>query len=65
MLNERTVELKLPFSHKRAVHNVFANEIRQYIMLLNVMSTDVSNLMHHIDGKYMKPLEIEYLWTQI
>lgn len=65
ILSERTVELKLPFSHKRAVHNVFATEIRQFIMLLNVMSRDVTNLMHHIDGKYMKPLEIEHLWTQI
>ena len=29
------------------------------------MSTDVTNLMAHIDGKYMKPLEIEKLWSQI
>lgn len=28
MLSERVVKMKLPFSHKKAVHNVFAIEIR-------------------------------------
>ena len=28
LLSERVVHMQLPFSHKRAVHNVFAIEIR-------------------------------------
>ncbi len=28
LLSERVVNMQLPFSHKRAVHNVFAMEIR-------------------------------------
>lgn len=65
MLSERVVKMKLPFSHKKAVHNVFAVEIRQYIALIGALQRDVTNLMAHIDGKYMKPLEIEKLWSQI
>ena len=65
MLSERTVSLKLPFKKERAVHNVFAIEIRQYMGLLNAIQKDVVHLMAHIDGKYMKPLEIEKLWSQI
>jgi len=65
MLSERTVSVKLPFNAKRAVHNVFAIEIRQYIALVGAIGKDVRNLMAHIDGKYMKPLEIEKLWSQI
>ena len=57
--------MQLPFKHQRAIHNVFALEIRQFIRLIGAMQKDVSNLMAHIDGKYMKPLEIEKLWSQI
>lgn len=59
------MSVKLPFNAKRAVHNVFAIEIGQYIALINAISKDVIHLMAHIDGKYMKPLEIERLWSQI
>ena len=55
--------MELPFSHTMAVNNVFAIEIRQYITLIHAINTDVLNLMAHIDGKYMKPLEIERLWS--
>ena len=63
LLSERVVQTKLPYSHKRAVHNTFAIEIREYIALIGAMSQDVTNLLAHIDGKYMKPLEIEKLWS--
>ena len=63
LFSERVVNTKLPYSHKRAVHNIFALEIRQYMVLTKAMSSDVSNLRTHIDGKYMKPLEIEKLWS--
>ena len=63
MLSERVVAMELPFSHTMAVNNVFAIEIRQYITLIQAINTDVQNLMAHIDGKYMKPLEIERLWS--
>ena len=33
--------------------------------LIGSMEADVVNLMAHIDGKYMKPLEIERLWSQV
>ena len=65
MLSERVVQTKLPFNQKHAINNVFAIEIRQYIGLINAIRKDVNNLMAHIDGKYMKPLEIERLWSQI
>lgn len=65
LFSERVVNTKLPFNHKRAVHNIFNIEIRQYIALTEAMSADVSHLRTHIDGKYMKPLEIEKLWSQI
>ena len=63
LLSERVVAMELPFSHTKAVNNVFALEIRQYIALINAIHSDVQNLMAHIDGKYMKPLEIERLWS--
>ena len=63
MLSERVVAMELPFSHTKAVNNVFATEIRQYIALIDAMHSDVRNLMAHIDGKYSKPLEIERLWS--
>lgn len=31
--------------------------------LVGAMESDVLNLIEHIDGKYMKPLEIEKLWS--
>jgi len=31
--------------------------------LVTAIQADVVNLMMHIDGKYMKPLEIERLWS--
>ena len=63
LFSERVVNTKLPYSHKRAVHNIFAIEIRQYTALTAAMADDVANLRTHIDGKYMKPLEIEKLWS--
>jgi len=63
MISPRTVELKLPFSHVKAVNNVFAIECRQFMALVGAMESDVLNLIEHIDGKYMKPLEIEKLWS--
>ena len=64
-LHERHVITKLPYNHNRPVHNIYALEIRQFIGLLGIMRKSVENLLQHIDGKYMKPLEIERLWRQI
>ena len=65
LLSERLVQTKLPYNKKRPIHNVYAIEIRSYIALVRVIHKDVSNLLQHIDGKYMKPIEIEKLWHQI
>lgn len=62
LIHDRNVVVKFPYSHKRPVHNVYAIEIRRYIALVAVIQRSVEDLLEHIDGQYMRPLEIERLW---
>ena len=65
LIHERSVIVKFPYSNMRPLHNIYAIEIRRYIKLLAVIQRSVEDLIEHIDGQYMRPLEIERLWHQI
>ena len=58
--------MKLPLANpKRPTNTVFNAEIKRLMRLIAFMEKSLHDLLHHIQGAYQRPLEVERLWEAI